>query len=81
MVPMAATGLLIDPAWKSVSVVTGAPVSTSAIPYPFAQWISKSLITARLTPGTPKRSMSSSRERAAMESGWASGSPASIIRI
>ena len=29
---IAATGLLIDAAWNMVSVVTGAPVSTSATP-------------------------------------------------
>jgi hypothetical protein len=37
--PIAATGLLIDAAWNTVPVSTGAPVTTSAIPYPFAQWI------------------------------------------
>jgi hypothetical protein len=29
---IAATGLLIDAAWNLVSVLTGAPVATSAIP-------------------------------------------------
>lgn len=29
---IAATGLLIDAAWNTVSVSTGAPVSTSAMP-------------------------------------------------
>jgi hypothetical protein len=44
--------LLIDAAWNMVSVLTGVPASTSATPYPFAQAILKSLITAMLTPGT-----------------------------
>jgi hypothetical protein len=30
--PMAATGLLIDAAWNTVPVSTGAPVTTSAVP-------------------------------------------------
>jgi hypothetical protein len=39
MTVIANTGLLIDAAWKTVPVSTSRPVSTSATPYPFAQWI------------------------------------------
>jgi hypothetical protein len=49
---IAATGLLIDAAWNIVSTVTGDAVPASARPYPLAQSILKSLITAMLTPGT-----------------------------
>ena len=60
---MAVTGLLIDAAWKRVASSTGMPVSTSAIPYPLAQCIWKSRITATLIPGTPNRSITSSMVR------------------
>ena len=49
---MAVTGLLIEAAWNSVLGVTGPRLSTSAVPKPFAQSISNSLMTAMLTPGT-----------------------------
>ena len=56
--PVAATGLLIDPAWKSVFVVTGAFEPAPIIPYPFAQAILKSSITAMLSAGTLYNSIS-----------------------
>ena len=48
---MAATGLLIDPAWKSVVVVTGTLPPFSRTPYPRAHSISPLFMTAMLTPG------------------------------
>ena len=55
----AQTGLLIDAAWNMVSFVARVPDSTSATPHAFAQSIVKSRITATLTAGTWKRSISS----------------------
>jgi len=52
--PVAATGLLMDAAWKSVAGVAARCDSTSAIPYARAQAIRPSWITATLTAGTPK---------------------------
>jgi hypothetical protein len=58
---IAVTGLLMEAAWNSVVATTGRPVSTSAVPKPFTQWISKSLMTATLTPGTRYFCMTSYR--------------------
>jgi hypothetical protein len=49
----------MDAAWNMVSVVTGAPLSTFVTPQPLAHSILKSRITATLSPGTWKWTMSS----------------------
>ncbi len=49
---MAATGLLIDAAWNSVTASTGSRVATLATPYPLAHSIWCPENTASDTPGT-----------------------------
>ena len=58
---IAATGLLMEPAWKSVSPVTGTPPSVSRTPNPPAHSIRPPEAIARPTPGMPRCAMTVSR--------------------
>jgi len=52
--------LVIEPMRKTVSVVTGAPLSTSRQPYPFANTVFPFFTIATATPGTSSASRSGS---------------------
>ena len=51
-IPLAATGLLIDAAWKSVFASTESAVPSALSPYPRAHTMRPLSTTAMETPGT-----------------------------